>query len=89
MASFQKRLQKCMTTGNLRVADIARWFDRRHSTIRGWAVDGLTPAGTPADIRGLFERLVELETLIREGCAGTPLRARIQTQARCTFPETS
>lgn len=62
---FQQRLARVMETGNLRVADVARWFARRHSTVRGWAVDGREPAGTPTDVRLLFARLNDLEKLVR------------------------
>lgn len=63
--SFQTRLQKVMERGNLRVADVARWFGRRHSTIRGWVVDGREPAGTATDVRGLFWELNKLEEVIQ------------------------
>lgn len=62
--TFQARLTRAMTGGNLRVADLARLFDRRHSTVRGWVVDGREPAGTPADIRELFAVLMKIETAI-------------------------
>lgn len=62
--TFQARLSRAMTGGNLRTADLARLFDRRHSTVRGWVVDGRKPAGTPADIRELFVVLAKIETAI-------------------------
>lgn len=58
--NFQARLTALMERGNLRVADVARWFRRRHSTVRGWVVDGREPAGTPADLRALYKRLNKL-----------------------------
>jgi hypothetical protein len=63
--TFQERLLAAMEKGNLRTADLARWFGRRHSTVRGWTVDGREPAGTGQDVRNLFNRLVELEGIIR------------------------
>lgn len=63
--AFQQRLVRVMDNGNLRVADTARWFSRRHSTVRGWVVDGREPAGTATDVRFLFARLNALEKLIR------------------------
>lgn len=63
--AFQQRLTRLMEQGNLRTADVARWFSRRHSTVRGWAVDGREPAGTATDVRLLFARLNDLEKLIR------------------------
>ena len=77
MPSFQQRLKTCMRRGNLRVADLARWFGRRHSTLRGWVVDGREPAGTPADVRELFGQLVDLEKRVNETPAGRALRATI------------
>lgn len=62
--TFQDRLTRAMDGGNLRVADLARLFGRRHSTVRGWVIDGREPAGTPADIRELFTVLVKIETAI-------------------------
>lgn len=68
-----------MERGNLRVADVARWFGRRHSTARGWVVDGREPAGTPADIRNLFKRLGELnaEIATHRSMTSQELRERI------------
>jgi hypothetical protein len=68
-----------MDLGNLRVADVARWFGRRHSTVRGWVVDGREPAGTAADVRLLFARLNELQDFVREmrGVTSAVLRKRI------------
>lgn len=77
MKTFQERLRWCMDKGNLRLVDVARWFDRRHSTVRGWVADGCEPAGTPTDVRNLFERLVGLENKIRSGVTGSPLRQQI------------
>lgn len=75
---FQARLVRAMERGNLRVADIARWFGRRHSTVRGWVIDGREPAGTAADVRGLFAHLVQLEDMTRQrSLSGRPLRSKI------------
>ena len=59
--TFQQSLQRVMEVGNLRVADLAKLFGRRHSTVRGWVVDGREPAGTAADHRELFARLSAIE----------------------------
>lgn len=76
--AFASELGKVMRDGNLRVADVARWFGRRHSTVRGWVVDGREPAGTAADTRALFRRLNGLRHLA-ERQRGAELRARIKT----------
>lgn len=81
--SFQARLTRVMDLGNLRVADVARWFGRRHSTVRGWVVDGREPAGTAADVRALFQRLNELGDFVRErrGIVSTALRKQIAARS--------
>ena len=61
----QSRLQACMRRGNLRVADLARWFDRPHPTVRGWALGTHRPSGGPHDVEHVGELLTLLETLIR------------------------
>lgn len=80
--TFQDRLKRAMEKGNLRVADVACWFDRRHSTVRGWVHDGREPAGTAADIRALFVQLGGLEDLIKSSAlSGRELRAKIAEAA--------
>jgi hypothetical protein len=79
--TFQKRLQWAMERGNLRVADLARLFGRRHSTVRGWVVDGREPAGTPAEIRNLFATMVKIEEAIRGGQLGP----RVSRELRAFF----
>lgn len=78
--TFQARLQRAMLGGNLRIADLARLFDRRHSTVRGWVVDGREPAGTPADIRELFTVLAKIEAAVGKKRSGTQV-LRIQRAA--------
>lgn len=81
--NFQARLLRVMDRGNLRVADVARWFGRRHSTVRGWVVDGREPAGTAADARALFQRLNELRDFVHErrGIVSTALREQIRVRS--------
>jgi hypothetical protein len=71
--SFQARLKRVMDGGNLRIADLARLFDRRHSTVRGWVLDGREPAGTPAEIRELFAVVVKIEDAIKKKQVGAHL----------------
>lgn len=59
MASFQSRLKKCMRAGNLRVADLARWFEVPYTTIREWVLHGREPGNT--DRRRIDRRLTTLE----------------------------
>ena len=76
--TFQDRLKRVMEAGNLRVADLAKLFGRRHSTVRGWVVDGREPAGTAADIKELFGRLSEIEHEARAWRREVPSRRRHQ-----------
>lgn len=61
MASFQSRLIKCMRRRNMRVADVARWFDRPYTTVREWVNHGRQPDGTEKDRKAVERRLVNLE----------------------------
>lgn len=66
MAGIAQRLQKAMRDGNLRVADLTRWFARPDPTVRGWT-KGVEPGGAPQDLRDIERRLAALERLIRNG----------------------
>lgn len=61
-----------MKRGNLRVSDLARWFERPHPTVRGWVLKGTRPGGGPHDIDHVKMLLALLEGLIRLG-RGFPL----------------
>ncbi len=63
--TFQKRLIAVMRDGNLRVADLARWFERPHSTVRSWVQDGYEPSGGPIDRNMVFIQLGFLEKEVR------------------------
>ena len=65
MPSFQNRLVAAQRGGNLTVADLARWFDRPHATVRTWVQDGIEPGGGPIDIKHTQELLGLLEALIK------------------------
>ena len=80
--TFQARLKQAMRQGNLRIADLARWFGRRHSTVRGWVVDGRAPAGTEADVRALTSALGVLETEIRQ-CKAKGISSRTRILEAC------
>lgn len=64
MKTFQERLQAVRHDGNLRVADLARWFDRRQSTIDGW-LKGSSVTGPPRDVTQVVERVAMLEMAIK------------------------
>jgi hypothetical protein len=63
--TIQRRLQTCMKRGNLRVADLARWFGRPHPTVRGWTLLGIRPGGGPHDIERVHKLLEAMEFLIK------------------------
>jgi hypothetical protein len=54
--TFQKRLKKCMRRHNMRVADVARWFDRPYTTVREWVLHGRDPNDPKIE-----RRLIKLE----------------------------
>lgn len=78
--TIQRRLQACMKRGNLRVADLARWFDRPHPTVRGWALKDIRPGGGPHDAKMVEFDLNRLERLIK-GKYGFPI-PRLSPRAR-------
>ncbi len=59
--TFQKRLKAAMKRRNMRVADVARWFDRPYTTVREWVLNGRIPDGTERDRRIVERRLEALE----------------------------
>lgn len=61
--SFKNRLDTVLEAGNLRVADLARWFDRPYSTVNSWML-GHEPMGPPGDVREVMDALVRLEAAI-------------------------
>jgi hypothetical protein len=81
--TFQSRLFICLARGNLRTADLARWFDRSHATVRGWIDDGRKPVGGPGDVDHVHALLDLLETLIRQG-RGFPV-PRLSPSARIKY----
>lgn len=64
--TFQERLKAACAGGNLRVADLARWFERSDPTVRGWVERGHAPADAPIDRNDIERRLKALEGLIRK-----------------------
>ena len=53
-----------MKVGNLRIADLARWFDRPHATVSTWVKEGRQPSGGPTDVEHFHALLNLLEQLI-------------------------
>ncbi len=73
---FSERLQVVLVKGNLRVADLARWFNRPHPTVNGWVKRGLNPGGGPADVDNAYEMLIKLENYLRTSKMHVKKRAR-------------
>lgn len=65
MPSWQQRLQAVQRGGNLTVADLARWFDRPHSTVRTWVLQTARPGGGALDVEHAEALLGLLEELVR------------------------
>lgn len=55
-----------MKVGNLRVADLARWFDRPHPTVSTWVKQGRQPSGGPTDVEHFHALLDLLEQLVKK-----------------------
>jgi hypothetical protein len=64
MLDSTKRLSVVMRDGNLRVADLGRWFDRPYPTVRGWIMGGQV-GGTQGDINEIHASLMRLEFLVK------------------------
>ena len=60
------RLMAVMASGNLTVADLARWLERPDPTVRGWVTRKVSMGGAPVDIRNTLVLLMKLERLIEK-----------------------
>lgn len=80
MTEIQQRLERCLKAGNLRTADLARWFDRPYPTVRGWLEGNYEPNGGPQDNEEIGRLLGSLEHLII-GRRGFPV-PRLSPQER-------
>lgn len=59
--TFQDRIKRCMRRQDLRVADVARHFDRAYTTVREWVLYGREPGGTERERDKMEKRLRALE----------------------------
>jgi hypothetical protein len=84
--SFAARLHSTLSQGNLTVADLSRWFDRPHPTVRGWIKNGFDPRGGPHDVAHVHALLEALETLIRKR-RDLPLKRGISRATRIAHIE--
>lgn len=62
--TFASRLKKVARSGNLTVADLARWFDRPYQTVRCWLTGASQPGGGPMDREHAEELLALLEGMV-------------------------
>lgn len=81
--SFQERLQGVQRDGNLKLSDLARWFDRPYATVRGWVENAIEPGGGPIDIQHANELLALLELFIKKK-RGFPV-PRLSPQKRIAY----
>lgn len=61
---LQQRLDAIMRDGNLTVADLARWFERPHPTVRGWTKGG-SVGGPHQDKMAIEKNLSKLENMLK------------------------
>jgi hypothetical protein len=59
--TFQQRVKACMRRRDMRVADVARWFDRSYTTVREWVLFGRQPGGPQRERDKMERRLRALE----------------------------
>lgn len=64
--TWQQRLLAVQRGGNMTLADLARWLDRPHSTVRTWLQGGVEPGGGPLDIEHVEALLGLLETMVMQ-----------------------
>jgi hypothetical protein len=56
--TFQKRLKRVMRRHEMRIADLARWFDVPYTTVREWVLYGREPSA--------FRKVVEQRLVVLE-----------------------
>jgi len=63
--NLKARLDAIMRDGNLTVADLSRWFQRPHPTVRGWTKGGAV-GGPPQDRAAIEVGLIKLEEMLKK-----------------------
>ncbi len=82
--NISTRLKAIMRGGNLTIADLSRWFERPHPTVRGW-VHGTGVGGPPHERASANERLAQLEGMLKKQ-KGLPI-PRLSPQERIAYLE--
>ena len=59
--TFQHRIKRAMRRHDMRVADVARHFDRAYTTVREWVLHGRRPGGSERERAKMEKRLQALE----------------------------
>lgn len=80
--TFSERLQDLLDAGNLTVADLARWLERPHPTVRGWVLGG-NLGGPAMDAAYVIAEISRLEKLIKKK-RGLPV-PRMSARKRITY----
>jgi hypothetical protein len=65
-SDFSHRLRVVLKKGNLRTADLARWFEKPHATVAEWVKKGRNPTAAPHDLEFIIEMLETLEKLVEQ-----------------------
>ena len=78
------RLSRLLDQGNLTVADLARWLERPHPTVRGWVMGGRL-GGPALDTAFVLARVKLLEDRLRKK-RGLPV-PRMSARKRIVYME--
>ena len=78
------RLGRLIDYGNLTVADLARWLERPHPTVRGWVMGGRL-GGPALDTAFVLARVKLLEDRLRKK-RGLPV-PRMSARKRIVYME--
>ena len=81
-AQFSRRLQVLLDQGNMTVADLARWLERPHPTVRGWVLGG-NLGGPAMDAAFVLAEVERLEKMIKRK-RGLPV-PRMSARRRITY----
>lgn len=64
--AFGARLKAVLRDGNLRVADLSRWFNVPYPTVRSWVDNDWKPGGAPQDQEYIYKMLDVLELRVNQ-----------------------
>ena len=82
--ALDERLRRLLNQGNLTVADLARWLERPHPTVRGWVLGGRL-GGPALDTAFILARIKLLEDRLKKK-RGLPV-PRMSARRRIVYME--